>query len=129
MGDWTFWMPTIRLAEARAAARGASYLYQFAWPSPTLGGQLGACHALELGFVFDTLDAPELAGPSGLIGEQPPADLARQMHQAWTAFATTGNPGWAPYDLQQRLVMRIDTDWSLLANPRADLRLSWETRR
>jgi hypothetical protein len=25
--------------------------------------------------------------------------------------------------------MRIDTDWSLLANPRADLRLSWETRR
>lgn len=129
MGDWTFWMPTIRLAEARATARAASYLYQFAWPSPTLGGQLGACHALELGFVFDTLDAPELAGPSGLVGEQPPADLARQMHQAWTAFATTGNPGWAPYDLRQRLVMRIDTDWSLLANPRADLRLSWETRR
>jgi para-nitrobenzyl esterase len=129
MGDWTVWIPTIRLAEARAAARGASYLYEFAWPSPTLGGQLGACHALELGFVFDTLDAPELAGASGLLGEQPPADLARLFHQAFIAFATTGNPGWAPYDLQQRLVMRIDTDWSLLTDPRADLRLAWETRR
>jgi para-nitrobenzyl esterase len=64
-----------------------------------------------------------------LLGEQPPADLARQMHQAWIAFATSGNPGWAPYDVQHRLVMRIDTDWSLIANPRADLRLAWETRR
>ena len=32
MGDWTFWIPTIRLAEARAAARGATYLYEFPGP-------------------------------------------------------------------------------------------------
>ena len=72
----------------------------------------------DLGLVFDSVDAPELAGPNGLLGEHPPADLARQMYQAWIAFAMSRNPGWASHDLQQRLVMRIDTDWSVLANTR-----------
>ena len=30
-------------------------MYEFAWRSPQFGGRLGACHALEIPFVFDTL--------------------------------------------------------------------------
>ena len=44
--------PAAPPADARP---GTSYVYEFAWPSNLPG--LGACHALELGFVFDTGDA------------------------------------------------------------------------
>ncbi|MEU1168316.1 carboxylesterase family protein, partial [Streptomyces sp. NPDC005921] len=83
-------LPLRRLAEARP---GSSYLYEFAWPSGRPG--LGACHALELGFVFDTGDRPDSAR---LAGEDAPQDLADAMHGAWVRFATTGDPGWRPWD-------------------------------
>ncbi|MGP3689860.1 carboxylesterase/lipase family protein [Streptomyces sp. IBSNAI002] len=83
--------PMRRLAGARRAA--PSYLYEFAWRSGLPG--LGACHALELGFVFDTLDAPEAAW---LAGPDAPQALADEMHAAWVRFAMTGDPGWAPWN-------------------------------
>ncbi|MEU5806118.1 carboxylesterase family protein [Streptomyces sp. NPDC047718] len=87
--------PLRRLAGARAAdpAAAPSFLYEFAWPSGIPG--LGACHALELGFVFDTLGLPEgerLAGPGA------PQELADRMHAAWVRFAASGDPGWAPWN-------------------------------
>ncbi|CAM5730554.1 hypothetical protein SBADM41S_07453 [Streptomyces badius] len=45
-----------RLADARTDAPGATYVYEFGWRTPVQ--RLGACHALELGFVFDTLTHP-----------------------------------------------------------------------
>ncbi|WP_314224397.1 carboxylesterase/lipase family protein [Streptomyces zaehneri] len=78
--------PLQRLAEARS---GASYVYEFAWPSRKPG--LGACHALELGFVFDTGDTAESAK---LAGGGAPQELADAMHGAWTRFVATGDPGW-----------------------------------
>jgi para-nitrobenzyl esterase len=35
--------------------RGRSYVYEFEWRSPAFNGELGAAHAVELPFVFDTL--------------------------------------------------------------------------
>ncbi|MCX5151171.1 MULTISPECIES: carboxylesterase/lipase family protein [unclassified Streptomyces] len=83
--------PLRRLAGARRTA--SSFLYEFGWPSGVPG--LGACHALELGFVFDTLDVPEA---SWLAGPDAPQELADRMHAAWVRFAATGNPGWAAWD-------------------------------
>ncbi|MGI5459030.1 carboxylesterase/lipase family protein [Streptomyces sp. CA-249302] len=82
--------PLQRLADARPAT---SYVYEFAWPS-TLP-DLGACHALELGFVFDSGDTPE---SRKLAGEGAPRELADAMHGAWVRFAAEGNPGWEPWD-------------------------------
>ena len=126
MTDWMFHIPTVRLAEAHAPHTGGTYLYEFAWPSPSCGGKLGACHGLELGFVFDALDTPGLSGPEGMVGEQQPTELARRMHQTWITFATTGNPGWVPYDTQQRSVMRINTTWETLTDPLPLEREAWE---
>jgi carboxylesterase type B len=53
--DWFFRIPAIRLAEARVASSAATYMYEFAWRSPQFDKRLGACHALEIPFVFDTL--------------------------------------------------------------------------
>ncbi|TLS48088.1 carboxylesterase family protein [Streptomyces montanus] len=83
-------IPLHRLADARAAS---SHLYEFAWPSNV--PDLGACHALELGFVFDTGDLPESAR---LAGEGAPRELADAMHAAWVRFAVHGDPGWPAWD-------------------------------
>jgi para-nitrobenzyl esterase len=85
-------VPLHRLADARGE-RGSAHVYEFAWPSTHPG--LGACHALELGFVFDTHQAPESAK---LAGRGAPAELAEAMHAAWVRFAVDGDPGWRPWD-------------------------------
>ncbi|MCX5300910.1 carboxylesterase family protein [Streptomyces sp. NBC_00193] len=81
---------------ALAGAKGRSapsFVYEFAWPSGIPG--LGSCHALELGFVFDTLDVPEA---SRLAGPDAPQELAGEMHAAWVRFAVDGDPGWVPWN-------------------------------
>ncbi|MFE6194656.1 carboxylesterase/lipase family protein [Streptomyces sp. NPDC057838] len=83
-------LPLHRLADARAEP---SYVYEFAWPSRLPG--LGACHALELGFVFDTGEVPDARK---LAGEDAPQELADAMHTAWVRFATEGDPGWERWD-------------------------------
>lgn len=83
-------IPLHHLADARTEP---SYVYEFAWPSNL--PDLGACHALELGFVFDTGEVPE---SRKLAGEGGPQDLADAMHAAWVRFATDGDPGWERWD-------------------------------
>jgi para-nitrobenzyl esterase len=80
------------LAENHA---GRTYRYEFEWRSPLMDGRLGACHGLELPFVFDALEV--LSGPRGLAGEHAPRQLARDLNGAWYRFATTGSPGWLEY--------------------------------
>ena len=126
MTDWMFSLPTTRLAEAHAPHAGGTYRYEFAWPSPTFDNKLDACHGLELGFVFDTLDTPGLTGPEGMVGENPPVELARRVHTTWITFATTGDPGWVPYNTQQRSVMRINTTWEIITDPRPVERQAWD---
>ena len=117
MTDWFFRIPAIRLAEA--AARPA-FVYEFAWPSPV--GGLGACHALEIGFVFDRLD-----DPSGwpMLGDQAPQSVADEMHAAWVAFVRTGEPGWPAY-LPSRTVKVFDEKTDVVDDPHSQERLVWQ---
>jgi carboxylesterase type B len=121
--DWWMRIPAIRLADAHAgsAVTSGTYMYEFAW---AVAG-LGAVHALEVPFVFDTVraDAP-LFGP--LLGSDPPQELARAMHSAWIAFASTGDPGWPAYDLARRATMRFDTVSQLVDDPRSWERALWQ---
>ncbi|GAB3580800.1 carboxylesterase/lipase family protein [Calidifontibacter terrae] len=115
--DLLFREPSIRLAQARDGA--PTYMYEFAWPTPEHG--IGACHALELPFVFDTLgDSSPLAGPDA------PQSLATAMHTAWVAFATKGDPGWTPYDRSDRTTRRFATEGpDVVEDPRGEDRLAW----
>ncbi|HWN36839.1 MAG TPA: carboxylesterase/lipase family protein, partial [Pseudonocardia sp.] len=85
--DAMFQSASDRLARAHGAARR----YLFDWR----GGPYGACHAVELPFVFEQTELPALRAPAGLLGPDVPADLAAQLHGAWVRFATTGDPGWS----------------------------------
>jgi para-nitrobenzyl esterase len=121
--DWFYRIPAIRLAEAHTKGSGSIYMYEFAWRSPGFDGLLGACHALEVPFVFDTLDK---GGFEVLLGAEPPQQLADVMHAAWVSFATRGDPGWPQYDLYQRATMRFDTTSALVENPQSAERVLWE---
>lgn len=120
--DSFFRVPAVRLAEARADAPGATYFYEFAWPTPV--GRLGACHALEIAFAFDTLAMP---GTDLLTGPDAPQSLADDMHARWVAFAENGDPDWPAYDPETRAVMTFDGDGARVVNdPRADERRLWD---
>lgn len=124
--DSLFGMPTLRLAQAQVNGGGTAYLYELTWPTPGLGGALGACHGLDLPLLFDTADAD--LGPM-LLGPQPPAEahaIGARMRAAWLAFATTGDPGWPRFDLQRRLTQIIDADWTVTAYPEETSRHLWQ---
>ena len=125
MTDWWVRVPALRLADAHALAPGATFMYEFAWPSPLMDGRLGSCHALEMPFVFDTLDLRTGQMMGGALGEDPPQQLADTMHRAWLDFATTGEPGWPRYDLARRAVMRFDVRSSVVDDPYAAERDLW----
>jgi para-nitrobenzyl esterase len=121
--DWFFRIPAIRLAEAHARNGGSPYVYEFAWRSPLFDGRFGAAHAVEIGFVFDNLGRD---GAMTLAGNAPPQPLADAMHRAWVAFATSGTPGWSPYDKDERSVMRFDgTGGTVVMDPAAQERQLW----
>src|SRR5579875_1183903 len=125
--DWYFRIPAIRMAEAHAQRHAAAtYMYEFAWQSPAFDGRLGACHALDVPFIFDNLDKE---GYEGLAGSNPPQQVADAMHTAWVAFATSGQPGWPQYDLRQRATMRFDIVSRVIDDPRSQERMLWERRR
>jgi para-nitrobenzyl esterase len=120
--DWYWRIPAIRLADAHAKNSSATYMYEFAWRSPQFNGLLGACHSLEIAFVFDTLGN----GTEPLLGPDPPQQLADTMHAAWVAFATNGDCGWPQYDLSRRATMRFDTTSEVVDDPRSAERALWE---
>ena len=120
--DWYWRIPALRLADAHARGGSATYMYEFAWRSPQFNGRLGACHSLEIAFVFDTLGK----GTEPLFGTNPPQQLAETMHAAWVAFATRGDPGWPKYDLSRRATMRFDVTSEVVDDPRSAERALWE---
>jgi para-nitrobenzyl esterase len=122
--DWFFRIPAVRFAEAHAKNGGSTHMYEFAWRSPLFEGRFGAAHAVEIGFVFDNL---RREGAMGLAGDEPPQALADVMHRAWVAFATSGAPGWSPYDSRTRSVMRFDgSGGTVVIDPDANERQLWD---
>jgi carboxylesterase type B len=120
--DWYWRIPAIRLADAHAKNSPATWMYEFAWRSPQFGGLLGACHSLEIPFVFDTLGVET----ESLWGANPPQALADTMHAAWAAFATSGDPGWPRYGLSLRATMRFDATCEVVDDPLSRERALWE---
>ncbi|MFI0357879.1 carboxylesterase/lipase family protein [Actinomadura sp. 9N407] len=117
--DGLFRIPANRLAEKHA---GSSWMYEFAWRSPN--HDLGACHALELAFVFDNLG---VEGSGEMSGPNPPQELADAMHQAWVNFAVHGDPGWDRFDAAGRHVKVFDAEKNpVVQDPRGADRAVWQ---
>ncbi|MFI1364521.1 carboxylesterase family protein [Streptomyces griseochromogenes] len=123
---WFYRVPALRMAEAQARHGARAFVYEFAWPSPAHDGALGACHALDVPFVFDNLADPAFAP---LLGDAPPQAIADGMHAAWVSFATTGDPGWPAYRAPHRPVRRFAAAPATVPDPRGALRTLWDDLR
>jgi para-nitrobenzyl esterase len=122
-----FWIRTVLLAERKAARpRAPVFMYSLDWRSPWCGGRLQAHHAMDLPFVFDTVDVPDTT--KGAAGA---AELASTVSAIWAAFARTGSPqsaalpNWPAYDAQDRATMVLDTECRVVRDPDRDARLLW----
>jgi para-nitrobenzyl esterase len=130
MSDLVFRMPAIHLAEGQVRQGAPVWMYRFDWESPAFGGVLGAAHAMDIPFVWNTLDTPlsrMFTGDSPT--RQPLADL---MHAAWAAFIRSGNPAiaslpaWSPYDLERRATMIFSDAPHVVDNPQGQVRALWQ---
>lgn len=87
--DRAFGEPAMRLLAAQQP-HAPVYDYAFDWRSPAFNGAFGACHALELAYVFGTQKIPKA---DAFFGSGPEADaLALAMTAAWAQFAKAGRP-------------------------------------
>ena len=125
-----FRIPAVRLAEAQSKVQPDTYMYLFTWPSPVMGGMMGACHALEIPFVFGTIDDPVTAS---FCGSGPEAmKLSEAMQEVWLAFARTGSPrhpsvpDWPAYDTTRRATMLVGKEWTVQDDPMPSERAWWE---
>lgn len=130
MTDHSFTIPAIRLAEAQGG-HSSAWLYRFDWRSNFLGGVLGSCHALELGFVFGTYKEKLAAAFFG-AGAKAEA-LSNAMMSAWTHFARYGTPAasagadWPAYDREKRNVMIFSGEAPrVVPEPNEARRKAWE---
>jgi para-nitrobenzyl esterase len=124
--DIMFRMPALRLVEAQRDNGQAVFNYLFTWKSPAMNGAFGACHGLEVGFVFGNNDAM-------FCGTGPEADkLSQCIQDAWLAFAHTGDPSceyigqWPVYG-NQRMTMILDKNSHAESAPYEVERNAWST--
>ncbi|MFF8772151.1 carboxylesterase/lipase family protein [Kitasatospora sp. NPDC015120] len=110
--DYLFAVPTVRLADAHAPHPGGTWRYEFTWSSPAYDSTLGACHGLEIPFVFDTVDRVDYGALEVPSQDESVRELAGRMHASWVAFARDGDPGWPRYTPEAPVVQRIGTEWS-----------------
>jgi para-nitrobenzyl esterase len=126
-----FRIPALRLCEAQQVHQPRTFLYQFDWESPARRGALGACHGLEIPFVWGTIGA---TGDTRFTGSGPEADhLSRQMMDAWLAFAKSGDPShagigaWPAYEPTRRQTMIFGRHCGAQSAPFEEERAVWDS--
>jgi para-nitrobenzyl esterase len=120
--------PVLRVADSRRTA-ASTFVYQFAWQARRTAADLGAFHAIELPFIFDTFDVD---GWDAFVGvDAGGRALAHAMRSAWAAFAASGDPSggfvgiWPMYDKASRQTMLLDEKCRVVADPLAIERGWW----
>ncbi len=114
MMTWAvFEKPSRKVADGHTTNGGTAYVYRFEW-RPTPDARFGACHCIELPFMFDNLD---LWPPAAMMQGHDLAsyrELATRMRDAWGAFAHTGTPStpslpeWPRWTKESRACMILD---------------------
>lgn len=102
-----FRLPAIKQAELHSLNGGNTFMYF--WREPSYIKFRGACHAVELAYVFGNTDETIYTGQ--------PADreLSEKIMSIWTNFAKTGNPSmpdleWKPFDTFERATMLLEKE-------------------
>ncbi len=130
MTDSMFRFPAIRTAELHSRHTPSTWMYLFEYESPALDGKLGACHSLDVPFVWGTTGVGNLrhfCGDTHLV-----RCLAEVIHDTYVAFAKNGEPAnamfdWPAYDRNARTTMRLNMQSQLEDAPMDAERAFWES--
>jgi para-nitrobenzyl esterase len=127
--DRVFHYPATRLADAQSTHQPNTYTYLFEWKPPLIGRALGACHGLELPFVFGSMRAGFLR--AGLVADRSAGPLSDSIQEAWTSFARTGQPHldgleWPAYESRRHYTMSLGGKRGVLKDPHEAARAFWE---
>ncbi len=131
MSDRIFHHPAAQLATERARLGAPTHAYLFTYAPPLLRAQMGACHGLEIPFVFGTLRQRFLGATLGALPSA--RAVSERMQDAWLAFARTGDPShsglpvWPRYSLPQRSTMVLDSECAAESSRFEDARRFWES--
>ncbi|MFD9736759.1 carboxylesterase/lipase family protein [Umezawaea sp. NPDC059074] len=123
--DYMFGVPSARLADAHAPHAAGTWRYEFTWRSPAFDGRLGACHGVELPFVFETLDRVDF-GILGVTATDETLAFAREVHDVWVRFARDGDPGWPRHTPERQSLRRIGVESTTTDEPDGEERAVWE---
>ncbi len=126
--DSNFRIRSVLLAERKAAqAKAPVWHYSFDWETPVFGGKLKAYHALDVPFVFNTIDFV------GATDRGPVAhELSRRMSATWAAFARTGKPDnpqippWPAFTRTARATMIFDRECKVAKNYGSEAIAMWK---
>jgi para-nitrobenzyl esterase len=95
-------------------------MYWFTWETPAFGGILGSCHAIDIPFAFDNLDAP---GAEMLLGDGPERQgISDRFASELVQFATHGHPSWEQFNLKTRPTLVIGQNIELVSDPESEIR-------
>jgi para-nitrobenzyl esterase len=126
--DSNFRLRSFLLAERKAAqGRAPVWMYSFDWETPVFDGRLKAYHALDVPFVFNTIDAVN-ATDRGAVAH----DLSRRMSATWAAFARAGKPDnaaiprWPAYTVAERSTMIFNRECRVAQDYGREARLIWK---
>ena len=117
-GTRAYRIPSVALADLKAAQTAPVYMYWFGWSTPVLDGRPLAYHCQDLAFWFDNIDlAAQATG-----GTDDARSLASKMSGALVAFAKSGNPNheglphWPVYTSASRPTMVFENDGVTVKN-------------
>ena len=115
-----FRVPAVSQAELHSGSGGRHYMYY--WTKESEIENYGACHAVELAYVFNNLEDTIYTGA--------PADkeLAETVQEMWVSFAKTGDPStdrceWLPYKAEDRMTMMLGDIVRMVSDPLPEQRV------
>jgi len=105
--DALFRRRVVEWLDLRAGA--PTWAYDFTWRSSVSGV---AEHCLDVPFVFDLLEDPDV---TRVAGPDAPQALADRVHGAFVRFVRDGDPGWPAHDGGSRAVQVFDDEPQVVA--------------
>lgn len=127
--DNMFRIPAIRTAELHSRHTPDTWFYVFDYASPARDGRLGACHSLDIPFVWGTYaleDMQRFCGTGPAVSA-----LNERVMSSYLAFARHGDPAnealpaWPRYSAEARNTMHFDLECRIEDGPLDEIRALW----
>ncbi len=113
------------MEQARLHAENGNRAYTYYWACPGEDKEIGACHAIELSYVFRNLQE------TIYTGAYVEPELADTVQEMWANFARTGDPStkeyaWDPYDGDTRKTMVLSKNTHIEEDLKGEQRILLE---